>query len=496
MQIIATENIDIILVQEPYLYQEEIRGVPRKYRTYSYGEGNRRAAIILANNSIGAILITQYSDKDTVLLEIQQENEKYYVASIYMDYTATLDNDLKRIEKLLTFTKGEKLLIGMDSNCRSTAWHDVITNERGRMMEDFVASNQLHIINEERTLKTFQGSRGESNIDLTIANNKILANIQKWDIADEESASDHNIIKFNITSDNEEGRVTHDSGRHNKGTSICRILREITEYSFRDISIRGQGRSYENLDETLTQKLEATRKVHEFTEKLEEVIQKASMETRGNGNKAKQKEKGKTVPWWTNGLTRLRKKTNAMRRRYQRTTDNEILRENRRKQYNKAKAEYQATVRKEKSRSWKEYCTMTSPSNPWNEVYKLASNKLRNKAMIMTMQKPDGSKTESTEETLRLILHQLTPEDNPQEDTHHHIQVREQTEQPLNTPNDIEFTREEVGQVIESLKPKKAPGPSGITNEIVKLILKVIPNTITIMYNNVSKQAASRSTGK
>jgi len=41
-------------------------------------------------------------------------------------------------------------------------------------MEDFVASNQLHIMNEERTLKTFQGCRGESNIDLTFANNKML----------------------------------------------------------------------------------------------------------------------------------------------------------------------------------------------------------------------------------------------------------------------------------------------------------------------------------
>jgi len=73
MQIIATENIDII------------RGVSRKYRTYSQGEGRRRAAIILANNSIGALLITQHSDKNTVLLEIQQKNEKYYAASIYMD---------------------------------------------------------------------------------------------------------------------------------------------------------------------------------------------------------------------------------------------------------------------------------------------------------------------------------------------------------------------------------------------------------------------------
>jgi hypothetical protein len=74
MQIIATEDIDIMLIQEPYLYQGEIKGVPRKYRTYSHGEGKRRAAVIIANNSIGAILITQYSDKDTVLVEIQQGN--------------------------------------------------------------------------------------------------------------------------------------------------------------------------------------------------------------------------------------------------------------------------------------------------------------------------------------------------------------------------------------------------------------------------------------
>jgi hypothetical protein len=39
IQNIATENINITLVQEQYLYQEEIRGVSRKYRTFSYREG-------------------------------------------------------------------------------------------------------------------------------------------------------------------------------------------------------------------------------------------------------------------------------------------------------------------------------------------------------------------------------------------------------------------------------------------------------------------------
>jgi hypothetical protein len=180
--------------------------------------------------------------------------------------------------------------------------------------------------------------------------------------------------------------------------------------------IEDRDRSNEDLDEALSQKLEATRDIQGFTIKLEEVILKAAKKTGGSKNTVKQKAKGKAMPWWTNGLKIMRKKTNALTRRYHRTTSNDALRENRKTQYIKAKAEYQVDVRKEKTRSWKEYCTMTSPFNPWNEVYKLASNKTRSKTTITTLQKPDGTKTENTEETLRFILHQFTPDDNPQDD--------------------------------------------------------------------------------
>jgi len=126
-------------------------------------------------------------------------------------------------------------------------------------------------------------------------------------------------------------------------------------------------------------------------------------------------------------------KTDAMRR-YQ-WTSNEALRESRKTQYTKAKTEYQAAVRKEKTRSWKEYCSRTSPINPWNKVYRLASNKTRSKTM-MTLQNPDGTRTERMEDTLRFLLDQPTPEDNPQDDTDHHKEVRRQVEQPINTLND------------------------------------------------------------
>ena len=42
-------------------------------------------------------------------------------------------------------------------------------------MEEFIASNQLYIINEDGPRRTFESTRGESNIDLTIANNHMLA---------------------------------------------------------------------------------------------------------------------------------------------------------------------------------------------------------------------------------------------------------------------------------------------------------------------------------
>jgi len=155
-----------------------------------------------------------------------------------------------------------------------------------------VASNQLHIINEEGTLKTFQSSRGESNIDLTIANNKMLANIQKWDISEEKSASGHNIIKFNITLDKAEGIVIDDTGRlrikEHQHMEFYENLQRIASVTFQ---IEDRGRSNENLDEALSRKLEATRDIQEFTKKLEEVIQKAAKETSGSRNTAKQRRK-------------------------------------------------------------------------------------------------------------------------------------------------------------------------------------------------------------
>ena len=58
-----------------------------------------------------------------------------------------------------------------DSKSRSTLWNDKITNHRGKKLEEFIASNNLNFINEDKGRANFQSSRGKRNIDLTITNN-------------------------------------------------------------------------------------------------------------------------------------------------------------------------------------------------------------------------------------------------------------------------------------------------------------------------------------
>ena len=91
--------------------------------------------------------------------------------------------------------------------------------------------------------------------------------------------------------------------------------------------------------------------------------------------------------------------------------------------------------------------------------------------------------TETMEEMIELMLEHLFPDDDPQIDTDQQKEVRRQTKQPINMADDKEFTQDEVRQVVEGFKDKKAPGPNGITNEIVKIVFQAIPKTMTRLYN-------------
>ena len=63
------------------------------------------------------------------------------------------------------------------SNSWFKMWYDNLTNARGRILEEYLISKHLHILNEERSLTTCLSSRGSSNIDLMVFSKQLLRNL-------------------------------------------------------------------------------------------------------------------------------------------------------------------------------------------------------------------------------------------------------------------------------------------------------------------------------
>jgi hypothetical protein len=71
------------------------------------------------------------------------------------------------------------------------------------------------------------------------------------------------------------------------------------------------------IDETLNARLKGHNDIGEFIEKFGETIHLTCKETLKHRNLSHTFAKGKPVPWWTDTLTTLRKRTNALRIKYQ-----------------------------------------------------------------------------------------------------------------------------------------------------------------------------------
>jgi hypothetical protein len=81
------------------------------------------------------------------------------------------------------------------------------------------------------------------------------------------------------------------------------------------------------------------------------------------------------------------------------------------------------------------------------------------------------------------MLEHFTPEDNVQDDSEFHKQIRAQSQGTVNTPDDREFNLAEIRNAVESMNNKKAPGEDGITGEIFKQAFETFSKYITAMYN-------------
>jgi len=108
-----------------------------------------------------------------------------------------------------------------------------------------------------------------------------------------------------------------------------------------------------------------------------------------------------------------------------------------------------------------------------------------------SLRKPDGSLTADLEEAVTVMLEHFKPEENAQDDSEFHKQIRAQSQATVNTPDYREFTLAEIRNAVESMNTKKAPGEDGITGEIFKQAFETFPKYITAVYNGCLRKGVS-----
>ncbi|GBO34180.1 hypothetical protein AVEN_116922-1, partial [Araneus ventricosus] len=181
-------NINHVLVQEPYVKEGKIAGVPRKW--HQWLSSNNKAGIISLPSTNNPIFIC--STTNLTAIKIQTITGPVNLISAYSSPYAELQDTAQDLANLLTKIGPEQALIGADMNARSTLWGYASNSPRGIIMEDLISG--LHLLKEKNSEPTFQRRNAKGWPDLTLVKGVQLARTASWKVRDELSLSDHKYI--------------------------------------------------------------------------------------------------------------------------------------------------------------------------------------------------------------------------------------------------------------------------------------------------------------
>jgi hypothetical protein len=91
-------------------------GLPRAYKVYTSECGRKRTAIVTNNDRLDATLITQLSNEDCVVIEMRSGADKFLSINMYFDIHRDIEEDIRQLEKVRDYAKGNGLIIAVDSN--------------------------------------------------------------------------------------------------------------------------------------------------------------------------------------------------------------------------------------------------------------------------------------------------------------------------------------------------------------------------------------------
>lgn len=346
-------------------------------------------------------------------------------------------------------------------------------------------SRDLLIINEASDIPTFETNRGHSWIDLTLSNNIVAQKTRGWTCGKEDSCADYKIIFFEIESTKASIVVAcHPEKRYlTKADKWGTFVNELMKNLLENFNCRRNTNDLTTSNSALSQKASLCSDTEAVIHKIISAITVACEAKFQIIRRGKCATKERSVPWWTSDLTLLRKKALALRHRYQRMKNDDNLQHERRTMYLECNRLYQAKLREQRLKSWKDFCSSIESSNPWNAVYRYTAGKLCSKPTLSTLKASNNNYTADIQSTVNQLMEYFLPEDNKYSDRTQHKRARQQMKIAMHTPDDNIFTEQEIQAVLEKFDPCKAPGEDALHSEVLLHAFRSFPILFTQIYN-------------
>lgn len=513
----AGNQLDIALIQEPQLTDnphmgcrvKKIPGTMTIQSSNSFKRPGARAAIYIRSDvakAIKLIVLEQFSNRDivTIQVELTQDDKplKLIVSSIYcprLDVDGNRINDptMGKFGEAVAFANVNKIpiLIGTDANAHNPTWggDNARTDVRGIRLEEFcLLEGNLKILNArgEITYDRLGVNAASSSIDLTLCTYSLETCIKGWKSLDGFRGSDHKPIRFELMATKPAaGQTTVKTSTNwkNFATIVDRNLSALA-------SVFLQANTKEGLDlAALT-----------FTRVLGDAYTKCTRSRKITCNFKRE--------WYSKELEHLKKKINRLQSKLKRAlhSGDTELHQITLIEYKLERNSYKKLCSKQKFKKWKEMAASLEEIKDSARLQKILEKKFSSN--LGTVRKPDGSYTTSIEETQEELmkthlpgcirLDDQTPHNTRSmtaaaiaelKDTSNNIWLQHQ-EQPAeenlaDTDREID-NMTSVGNIewaIASFKLNKAPGPDGITPNMLKKAGPSVLIPLSHMFANSAK---------
>lgn len=384
---------DISLIQEPWIRGSKIHGFGQLHDRLFYCRTGRPRAAIHVSKNLNAMQLNQFTNDDLVAVRIcrdANDGGDFTVVSVYMPYDPGVPPPGPTLDKVVQFCKDEQipLIIGSDSNSHHTIWGSTNVNQRGEELVQYLLSTDLLVLNKGRK-PTFVNAIRKEAIDITLASCDVSEKIHSWRVTDQETYSDHKLIKFCL-----KGQFPQREPYRNPKRTNWNLYRAELSKNLMDLDFQDSYYTKEALDKANEELTSAIMKAYEAACPLTvpKPLYKRSL--------------------WSNDLEemkrKLRKAWNRAGKKCKEQEENKAKFRQLLKEYNRAQLDL-----KEKSKA--KFFEEANSIPAYARIHKLLAKDPT--VQVGTLLKPDGSYTTNSEETVMHLLEThfpgaIQPQDN------------------------------------------------------------------------------------